>query len=245
MTKRARPTYAEVDLGAIAHNVRVVRDRIAPAEVIAVVKADGYGHGAVEVAQAALGAGASSLAVALVEEGEELRAAGVSAPILLMAEPPPEAADRVVACDLVPALYTRRFAAALRAEADRRDAPVTVHVKADTGMARVGVPRDSWDAILDDLGEMKAELDIGAFWTHFACADERGHASVRDQLDAFGAFLDRARAHGITAPRVHVGNSAAALTLDPEELGGAVRLGIAMYGIPPSPALAGAADLRP
>lgn len=238
-----RSTWAVVDLDAIIHNVRLVRRRVAPAEVMAVVKADAYGHGAVPVARAALEAGVSWLAVAMIEEGEELRRAGITTPILLLAEPPPEAADRVFASDLTPTVYTLPFCEALRRGAARRGHKIRVHVKIDTGMARVGVPRHEWERALRNLRAWP-ELDVRAFWTHLACADEPGHPSIARQLDRFDEFLQLARTKGFEPRHVHIANSAAALTVE-DAHADAVRLGIAMYGCAPSPALAGAADLRP
>lgn len=238
-----RPTWAVIDHDAIAHNVRLVRQRIAPAEVIAVVKADAYGHGAAQVARTALEAGASWLAVALVEEGEELRAAGITAPILVLTEPPPTAADRLVASDLTPTVYTLPFCEALRREAGKRGRHIRVHVKVDTGMARVGVPRHEWERALRNLGAWP-ELELRAFWSHFASADAPGDPSIQRQLDRFDEFLQLARTKGFEPRHTHLANSAAALTLDGSHHD-AVRLGIAMYGCTPSPALRGVADLRP
>ena len=238
-----RPTSARIDLDAIGHNVRLVREKVAPAEVMAVVKADAYGHGAVPVATRALQAGASWLAVALVEEGEELRAAGITAPILLLSEPTVGSADRVAAADLIPTVYTMDFAEALRVQAGHRGRKVRVHVKADTGMGRVGLPKPQWDRFLRNLRAWP-EFDVQAFWTHLACADEPGHPSVDRQLQRFDEFLQLARTHGFDPILTHVANSAASLTLD-QDGRDAVRLGIAMYGCPPSEHLADAVDLRP
>lgn len=237
-----RPTRAEIDLDAIAHNVRLIRKRIAPAEVIAVVKSDAYGHGAVPVSEAALHAGAAMLGVALVEEGEALRVAGITAPILLLSEPPTDAAPRVVASDITPTVYTLDFGEALRLEAGRRNRPLQIHVKADTGMGRVGIPRDDWDRLLRAIRAWP-ELEVRSFWTHLACADVPGHPSVDEQLERFELFLGLARTRGFDTASVHVANSAGALTLDEHHDG--VRLGIAMYGCPPSPELEDAADLHP
>ncbi|MFN2557802.1 MAG: alanine racemase [Nitriliruptorales bacterium] len=238
-----RPTRAEIDLDAIAHNVRQLRDLVAPSAVIAVVKADGYGHGAVPVARAALQAGAAWLAVALVEEAEELREAGVTAPILLLSEPTPEAARRAMSADVVPTLYSLGFGEALAGEARRRGRPMSVHVKADTGMARVGVPPSEWDGFLRVVRGWP-ELEVDGLWTHLACADVPGDPSVALQLDRFDAFIRLAHEQGLQPTLVHAANSAAALTLERSRLD-AVRLGIAIYGCPPSPALAGVGDLRP
>src|SRR3954468_9166171 len=142
MTPRVRPTWAEIDLGAITHNARWLAELVAPAELCAVVKAWGYGHGSVETAQAALAGGATRLAVALVEEGAELRAAGITAPILLLSEPPLDAFSELVALGLTPTLYTyegvEAAAKAVTAFPDRQ--PLPVHIKVDTGMHRVGAP---------------------------------------------------------------------------------------------------------
>lgn len=239
-----RPTWAVVDLDAIAHNVRLIRREVEPAEVIAVVKADGYGHGAAQVARTALSAGATWLAVALVEEGEELRAAGITVPILLLTEPPPEAADRIVASDLTPTVYTLPFSEALRRSAGKRGRRVRIHVKADTGMGRVGVPEHEWERALRNLRAWP-ELEVHAFWTHFACADQPGDPSIHRQMERFDEFLQLARTKGFESRHTHMANSAAALTV-PDSHHDAVRLGIAMYGCSPSPELReSAADLRP
>ncbi len=143
-----RPVWAEVDLDAVRANVRALRALVAPATVCAVVKADGYGHGAVEVSRAALEAGASCLAVALVEEGVQLREAGIDAPVLVLSEPVPAAAETVVAHRLTPVVYTTNGIDALaKAAASRRvEEPLDVHLKVDTGMHRVGCdPADAAD----------------------------------------------------------------------------------------------------
>ena len=238
-----RPTRAEIDLDAIRHNVRLLRAKAAPAELMVVVKADGYGHGAIEVARAALDVGAPWLAVALVEEGEELRAAGLTAPILVLTEPPATAVARLVAADLTPTLYSTDFAEALRLEASARGRPLPVHLKVDTGMARVGVARQEWDAFLQRLRAWP-ELEVVAAWTHLANADEPGHPTVAEQVRAFDSFLQLARTQGVHPQLTHLANSSAALVA-PEVGGDLVRAGIAVYGLPAGPATADAADLRP
>src|SRR6476660_8161949 len=135
-----RPVWAEIDLEAVRANVKVLRATCAPAELLAVVKAEGYGHGAVPVARAALEGGATGLGVALVEEGSELRAAGIDAPVLVLSEPVPTAAASVVAHRLTPVVYTLTGVDALAkavADAGGHD-HLDVHLKVDTGMHRVG-----------------------------------------------------------------------------------------------------------
>src|SRR5580704_6439124 len=133
-----RPAWAEIDRSAVAHNARVLAALAAPAQLCAVVKADGYGHGAPTVGRAALEGGATSLAVALVEEGVELRAAGIDAPVLVLSEPPPESYDAVVAAGLSPAVYSLEGVAGLAGAARAAGARLKVHIKVDTGMHRVG-----------------------------------------------------------------------------------------------------------
>jgi len=138
-SRRIRPTWVEVDLGAIRENVVELARIAAPARLLTVVKADGYGHGAVPVARAALDAGAWGLGVALVEEGTTLRAAGIDAPVLVLSEPPPAAAPVVVSAGLTPTVYTTGGIDALaKAVADAGAGPFEVHLKVDTGMHRVG-----------------------------------------------------------------------------------------------------------
>lgn len=234
-----RPTRAEVDLAAVAHNVRVLRERAAT-DLCVVVKADAYGHGAGAVAQAALDAGAAWLAVALVEEGEQLRAAGIDAPILVLAEPPVAAVDRLMAADLAPTLYSPAFGRALDAAGRARGRPVAVHLKADTGMTRVGIPEPVWADRLAEVATWDG-VRVEALWTHLARADELAADTTDRQLAAFDRFEQAARGAGLDWDFVHVGNSAGAL-VHPRARRDLVRVGIAAYGLSPSPEV-DAADL--
>ena len=174
--QRFRPAWAEIDLGALRHNVRTIVGIAGGAEVCAVVKADGYGHGSVRVARAALEAGAQCLAVALVEEGIVLRDAGIEAPILLLSEPPPDAAPEVVAQRLTPTVYSRPGIEAFGAAAAGRR-HLGVHLKVDTGLHRVGASPDEAVALARLVDEHPA-LDLAAVWTHFAVADDPAGADV-------------------------------------------------------------------
>lgn len=237
-----RPAWAEVDLRAVAANVRLLAERAAPAQLCAVVKADGYGHGAVAVAKAALAAGAPWLAVAIPDEGKQLRDAGIDAPILLLAEFH-EWGD-VLAYDLTPTVYSEHGIGLLAAEAGRQHrGQIGVHLKVDTGMHRIGVPP------ADAVARAKAliahpELRLDAVWTHCPVADEPGNAFTAGQAARFAAVVDELRAAGIDPPFVHAANSAATLT-HPELHHDLVRCGIAVYGLDPSPELAGVAPLQP
>jgi alanine racemase len=241
-----RPVWAEVDLDAIRANVRALADFAAPAALMAVVKADGYGHGAVPVARAAIEAGASWLGVALVEEGAELRAAGIEAPILVLSEPRPAAAPAVVGLGLTPVVYTPAGVEALAkavAHGDNAD-PLPVHLKVDTGMHRVGCMADDARA----LGESVAgrdELRLEGVLTHFAVADEPDNPYTSQQLDRFDRVLEDLRVAGVEFDMVHAANSAGLLAFGDRARFDLVRCGIAVYGVPPAPGLAGRVPLRP
>jgi alanine racemase len=211
---------------------------------MAVVKADGYGHGAVPSARAALAGGADWLAVALVEEGEELRAAGITAPVLLLTEPPIATVDRVLASELTPAVYTPAYTQALDEAAQARDAgPVAVHVKLDTGMRRVGVPHADWEDALRLLRDAHG-LRVGAIWSHFAVADQPHHPFIGQQAAEFARALELAGSMGVTYDLAHLCNSAGTLHLH-EHHYDMVRPGLAVYGLEPAPGLAGDVALTP
>ena len=240
-----RRAWAEVDLGAVRHNATLLAGLVAPAGLCAVVKAGGYGHGAVAVARAALEGGASWLAVALVEEGATLRRHEVDAPILLLSEPP--AMDDVVALALTPTLYTQEAVeAAAKAVAAAGAAPLTVHVKVDTGMHRVGADAEDAVAVVRAVAD-RPELTFGGLWTHFAVADEPGHPFTDQQCARIEAVVQRLTGLGLRPPLVHACNSAGALA-SPWAHQDLVRCGIALYGVAPSPAFASTvpvAGLRP
>lgn len=235
-----RQSWVEVDLAAIRHNVASIAAEVAPAAMCTVVKADGYGHGDVPVAEAATAGGAASLAVALVEEGVRLREAGIDHPILVLAEPPPEDAPEVVAWRLTPTVYTERFVESLeRAAGDR---PVGVHLKVDTGMHRVGAD----PPLAVDLARRIAAnrlLSLEAVWTHFAVAEEDQHFTDA-QTSALLAVRDRLRAAGIAVPAAHAANTAGAL-MSPSARLDMVRVGLGTYGLRPHPSAGAHLDLRP
>ena len=240
-----RWAWAEVDLDAVAHNVEVVRRIVSPSGVWAVVKADAYGHGAVSVASAALAAGAEGLCVALVEEGVALREAGITAPVLLLSEQPPEQAAEIVAFDLQPTLASPDGVAAMSAAVGvDRTAPFAVHVKLDTGMHRAGAqPSDALDIVQAIVGNNA--LRLASIFTHLAMADEPDSPANALQIARFDDALADIRAAGHDVPLVHIANSAAALALA-DARRDFVRLGVAMYGIEPGPGVADlCADLRP
>ncbi|MHB8320319.1 MAG: alanine racemase [Acidimicrobiales bacterium] len=226
-----RPAWAEIDLGALSRNTEKLVALVSPAALCAVVKADGYGHGAVRCASAALAGGAAGLAVALVEEGIELREAGITAPVLVLSEPPYDALDTAVAGGLTPTLYSEggvvRTAAAARALGRR----VPVHLKVDTGMHRVGAdPSEVGD--LARAVSAEPMLTLEGVWTHLAVAD--GSASkdaefTELQLDRLGDAVSALEQSGATPALVHAANSAAAIAYPASRMD-MVRCGITLYG---------------
>jgi len=243
VVERFRPAWAEVDLDAVRHNAAALATTAGRSSLCAVVKADGYGHGAVPVARAAIAGGASWLAVALVEEAIVLREAGIDVPILLLSEPLPSAMAEAVRHHLVPTLYTHRGVEALSRAAGRAGGgggpPVEVHLKVDTGMHRVGADPADLVGLADRVTDDPA-LRLGALWTHLAVADgddpgDREFTAL--QLARFDRAVAGLRASGIQPPMVHVANSAATV-LVPDSRRDMVRCGIALYGVAPSPVIA-------
>ena len=235
---RSRPAWADIDLTAITSNVIALRELVAPAAVCAVVKANGYGHGAVEAARAAIAGGATWLAVAFVEEGVALRDAGIDAPILLLSEPAVHAMPTTVAHGLTPTVYS-----VTGVHAARDAGAAAVHLKVDTGMHRVGAQPDWLPAVAGAVAE--SGMELGGFWTHLATADEADKdATTKEQLRRFEEARAVIDAAGLTPEIVHAANSAGAIA-HPEARYDLVRCGIAVYGVAPAPALAGRVVLRP
>jgi alanine racemase len=232
--------WVAVDEAAIAHNARVLRQLVAPAQLCAVVKADGYGHSARIVARAAEAGGASWLAVAQVKEGVALRDAGVTLPVLVLAEPPAEQMATAASSGLAVAVYTPEGVAAAAAAAASAGRQVQVHVKVDTGMHRVGAAPAATPGLVRAVLAAPG-LEYEGLWTHFAVADEPLDGFTGEQLSCFEKVLAE-----VARPRlVHAANSAGSIA-HPESRLSMVRCGISLYGHFPSPALEGCGvDLRP
>lgn len=229
----ARPTWLEVDLEAIAHNLRLVRDMVGEGVgVMVVLKADGYGHGAARIARTAVNNGARMLAVACLSEGVALRQSGIGAPVLILGYTPAWQAREAVLNDLTATVFDLDTARAFSRAAGEVGRVARVHIKVDTGMGRLGLLLDQ---VLPFLQQAVAlpNLAIEGIFTHFSVADEADKAYTRRQLEHFEAILQQAQATGVTFPLVHAANSAALLTV-PEARFNMVRLGIALYGLAPS-----------
>lgn len=239
-----RPTRVDIDLGALAHNVRRLRELVEPAAVMAVVKADAYGHGAEPVALAAQAEGVAAFGVALVEEGVALRDAGIDTTVLVLSEPVAEAAAEVVARRLTPVVYTEPGVDALaKAVADQGGEPLDVHLKVDTGMHRVGAQPANVDALVTRVLE-HPELRLSGLCTHFAVADEPDREDTSEQIARFVAVRERLAARGVVPGCVHAANSAGAIAFADARFD-LVRIGIALYGVLPAPGVGADLGLQP
>ncbi|MFI8255608.1 alanine racemase [Streptomyces filamentosus] len=241
--RRAR---AEIDLGALRANVRALRARVAPhVRIMAVVKADAYGHGAERCARAALDAGADWLGTATPHEALALRAAGITdVPVMCWLWTPGDPWDAGIEAGLDMAVSGRWALDEVTAAARRTGGTARIQLKADTGLGRNGCQPADWPALVAAALEAEKQglVKVTGLWSHFACADEPGHPSIAAQLDVFRAMLDHAEKAGIEPEVRHIANSPATLTL-PESHFDLVRPGIAMYGVSPAPELGTSAEL--
>jgi alanine racemase len=237
-------TYIDVDLDAIAHNVRAVRAHIGPGRgLIAVVKANAYGHGLLEVARVMLNSGANHLAVARVGEGLALRAGGITAPVLVMSYAAPDEIAPAVESDLTLAIGDWDTVAAIAARADTRHKTASVHLKLDTGMGRFGLLPDEVPPFMSRLAALSSVRLTGIF-THFATADAADKSYAHEQFAVYQRAMATIRAAGHAIPLRHVANSGATLDL-PEMHLDAVRPGIILYGLYPSAAAGRTIPIRP
>jgi alanine racemase len=237
-----RPTYVVVNLPAIQHNLRRMNE-IANTPVMAVVKANAYGHGALEVARAAVGAGAEWLGVAFAAEGIALRRAGLTEKILVLGYTSPHLAAEAIEHDLSLAVYDEDLVRAYADSARAMNKRARLHIKVDTGMGRLGTPPTSGAALVRSVRRLSGVEAEGLF-THFAAADESDLTFAHEQLSRFQTVLAELDTTHDRPRWVHAANSAAALVI-PESRFDLVRVGIAMYGLNPSPDVHVPADFIP
>lgn len=243
MTYR-RPVWAEIDLSAIAANVEALCDLLQPpTQLMAVVKADGYGHGAVHVAKIAVASGAHRLGVALPEEALELRAAGIDTPIHIFGETPAQAAQDIVDADLIATVFSKALPQALSDAAAKRRKRAKVHVKVDTGMHRVGLYQDEIVDFLRWCADLP-NLDVEGIYTHFATADQCDSPAATAQKHLFEQVLWDLDCEGLAPPIKHAANSAATILMPDTHLD-MVRCGISIYGLHPGEATKEKIRLRP
>jgi alanine racemase len=229
----ARPTWLEIDVDAIARNVRIIKTIVGPdVRLLAVLKADAYGHGAVKVARTALNNGASYCGVASVNEAVTLREAGISAPVLVLGYTPAWQAREALLNNITVTLYDADVARAFSRAAIELHTEAHAHIKVDTGMGRLGLLPEQVSAFVHKVRGLPG-LVLDGIFTHFSIADEAELSYTRWQLERFQEVLAELRAAGVTFPLVHAANSAALLRL-PESRFTMVRLGLAMYGLAPS-----------
>ncbi|HWV23870.1 MAG TPA: alanine racemase [Thermomicrobiales bacterium] len=233
---QGRPTFAVIDLDALATNMQALRAHVEPGtKITGVVKANGYGHGSIPVSETILQNGADMVAVATVDEGAVLRKAGITAPILVLGPMGASEMDRAVGMDMQIVMsdipFSRGLARIVRMQ--QRKEPLKVHLKIDTGMRRFGVTPDSVVASAREIMS-HPELKLEGLMTHLACADEIDLTSAHEQVRVFDQCVQNLRDAGIEVPVHHVGNSATTVQF-PEYHRNMVRPGLAMYGVRPAP----------
>jgi len=238
-----RPTVGEVDLGALEFNYRQIKKRVPEGvKVLAVVKADAYGHGAIPVSLRLEKLGVDYLGVAISEEGVELRNGGVKAPILVLGGIFGAEVDQIFRFRLTPVIFRKDFLKILSREAEKRRRKVKVHLKVDTGMGRVGVPLSLWPDFLREVRRFP-KIETEGILSHFSMTDEE-EGFTQSQWRAFQSAVAIAQEFGISSQYLHMASSAT-LTAFPGYAAGLVRPGIMLYGSYPSPAFRSLISLRP
>jgi alanine racemase len=229
-----RPVWAEVSLDAISHNLRAIRRRVgASRRVVAVVKANAYGHGAIQVARRLEADGIDLLGVAFAEEGLELRRAGVVAPILVMGASTPAQLPEMIASSLIPTVYSASFLDELLSWTHRAATPTVFHLKVDTGMGRLGLLPEELPAALARLATRSGGVELGGVFTTLSCSDDPDNPHTSSQIAVFEETLGRLREAGFTPAFVHAANSGGVIDHPPSWLD-TVRPGVMLYGIHPS-----------
>ena len=234
MNKR---TWAEVDLDAIAHNMREIRRITDPkAQIMAVVKADGYGHGFLEVTKTLLENGADRLAVAIPQEGKQLRKRGIDVPVLLLSATMEDDIDEIIDLNLTTNVFSYEFAEVISKVAQKKKKTANVHIKLDTGMSRIGfVISDNNEEVINEILRISKlpYINIEGLFSHFSTSDEKDDTYTRLQFKRFMAVADELKARGLDIPIKHICNSAGVM-MYPEMHLDMVRPGVILYGMYPS-----------
>ncbi|MGB9749395.1 MAG: alanine racemase [Caldisericia bacterium] len=227
-----RPAWAEIDLDNLKKNYESIRSVIKDKKLISVVKADAYGHGAVEISKELEKLGSDYFAVATLEEGMELRINGISKPVLIFGYVFPKQVNYILDFSLTPTIYSIELARELDNLCKMRKEKVNVHIKIDTGMGRVGV---LWEEAVNFIKNIKKfkNLNIEGLYAHFSTADEKDKSFSKIQFERFMKVLDSLKKEGIVIPLTHHGNSATVIDL-PQYILDGVRCGIMLYGLKPS-----------
>lgn len=225
--------YAEINLDAMCSNVSQALERMKPAKLMAIIKTDAYGHGAVRSAKALDEIGVYAFGVATPGEALELRRAEIKNPILILGYVFEEYFDRMIENDIDLALFDLNTAKLLNSHAEKLGKKARVHIKADTGMGRIGFqPCDESAKIIKEIAALN-NIEIDGMFTHFACADSKDKASVNRQIERFTNFVAKVKSEGVSLPIVHCYNSASIVDFD-KPLFDMVRCGIITYGLEPS-----------
>ena len=244
LKRPSRPTWVEIDLEAIANNVRLIRERLAPGvALMAILKADGYGHGAIKTARTALNNGASWLGVACLSEAMALRNAGIEAPILVLGYTPPWQAREMVERGIDATVFSLETAQALSRAGVAQGRPARVHVKVDTGMGRLGLLPAEVTPFVASLRRLPG-LTVQGVFSHLATADSADQTYARAQVQCFREVLANLEAQGLRPPIAHMANSGGTLAM-PEAHFDLVRVGIALYGLNPSAEVRCPPEFRP
>ncbi|MBU3097950.1 MULTISPECIES: alanine racemase [Clostridium] len=233
MFKHLRPAWAEVDLDKLAHNMREIRRITKSKKIMAVVKADAYGHGAVDVAPVLLENGADSLAVAMLSEAMELRRSGIECPIMILGFTPPELIDNLLKYDIEQTVFSYEFAKQLSKMAQDENKIAKIHIALDTGMGRIGfLPNDESVQEVYKIS-LLPNITLEGIFCHFSTADEKDKTYTNIQVEKFDEFYQKLKAKKVYINTRHIANSAAIIDL-PEIHYEAVRPGIIIYGYYPS-----------
>ncbi|MCX7714338.1 MAG: alanine racemase [Clostridia bacterium] len=234
MSKRA---WAEINLDAIAYNIRQIRKITSlNSKIMAVVKADAYGHGFLEVTKTLLNNGADCLGVAMLDEAVQLRKCGIDVPILILGSTEAEDADELVEFDVMPTVFTYDFAKALSRSAQKKNKTAKIHIKIDTGMSRIGyVAGENDEAVISEILEISRleNVNIDGIFSHFACSDEKDRSYTDMQFKTFMSICSELERRGLYIPIKHICNSAGVM-MYPEMHLDMVRPGIILYGLYPS-----------
>ena len=233
MIDNIRPTWAEIDLNNLEHNMKEIAKLCKGKEIIAVLKADAYGHGALDVATTLIKGGATKLGVAVITEALELRDSGIDTPIVILGYTPLSFAKKLIINDIEQTVYTYECAAELSKEAQSLNKRVKIHVAVDTGMGRIGfLPTEQGLDEIEALSKLP-NVDIEAIFTHFATADEADKSYTLEQIEKFNWFCDTLEKRGVNVGKKHIANSAAIIDM-PDAYFDGVRPGILLYGYYPS-----------
>lgn len=233
MFRHLRPVWAEIDLDKLAHNMREIRRLSKSKDIIAVVKADAYGHGAVDVAPVLLENGADMLAVAIQSEAVELRRSGIECPIMILGFTPPDLIDNLLKYDIEQTVCSYKFASELSEMAVKENKIAKIHIALDTGMGRIGyIPNDESAKEVYNISKLP-NIDIVGMFCHFSTADEKDKTYTYEQIRKYDDFYEKLKAKKVYIKMRHIANSAAIIDM-PETHYEAVRPGIIIYGYYPS-----------